>query len=87
VDWIESYLADPKNERAKHPQLKKQSATILKRLQSNVSGNAWISMSSFFGGDDRVERSIGRNLALCSLGLTGLGLLLLSRISSGSKRN
>jgi len=87
VDWIECFLADPKNERVKHPQLKKRSATMLKRLQSNVSGNTWIRMSSFFGGDEKVERSIGRRMVLCSLGLTGLGLMLLSRMSSGSKRN
>jgi hypothetical protein len=90
VNWIESYLADPKNESAKHPKIKKRSATMLNRLQSNVSGNTWISMSSFFGGDDRMERSIGDKswrYILCSLGLSGLGLLLISSISSRAKRS
>lgn len=91
VDWIESYLADAKNVCAKHPQIKKRSAKMLNRLQSNVSGNAWISMSSFFGGDESAERSIRdkpwRNFVLCSLGLSGLGFLIISRVSIGSKRN
>ena len=55
IKWIESYLADPNNQHAKQQKvIKKRQSSVLKRLQSNVSGSAitpWRRMSSFFGDE------------------------------------
>eukprot|EP00580_Thalassiosira_gravida_P010455 CAMPEP_0201629722 /NCGR_PEP_ID=MMETSP0493-20130528/4295_1 /ASSEMBLY_ACC=CAM_ASM_000838 /TAXON_ID=420259 /ORGANISM="Thalassiosira gravida, Strain GMp14c1" /LENGTH=269 /DNA_ID=CAMNT_0048100763 /DNA_START=111 /DNA_END=917 /DNA_ORIENTATION=- len=53
VDWIEKYLADPNNNTKQQNVIKRRSS-ILKRLQSNVSGSTlsiWGRMTSFFGDD------------------------------------
>ena len=52
VEWVEAYLADPNNKHEKQQKLIKRRSSMLKRMQSNISGSsmtAWGRMQSFFG--------------------------------------
>ena len=56
VLWIEQFLADPENIN-RGEEVKKRSS-VLKRAESNISGNAispWARMASFFGDATREE--------------------------------
>lgn len=57
VKWIEDYLADPRNKEKQQKTIKTRTS-VLKRLQSNVSGSAFAGfqrMVSFFG-DEGLQR-------------------------------
>lgn len=94
VKWIEAYLANPDNN-AKQQKVIKRRPSMLKRLQSNVSGSSlliWGRMTSFLEAeaveDDASAKwydnvRVWHNLAVFSAGLS-LGLLAASRMSSNS---
>lgn len=85
VRWVENFLADPENIK-KRREVKRRSS-MLKRMESNLSGNAvsaWGRMTSFFG-DANVTNSkenvndssmlIFNNILVFAAGLS-VGLLL-----------
>ena len=54
MEWVEKYIADPNNKHEKQKRVIKRRTSMLKRLQSNISGSsmtAWGRMQSFFGDD------------------------------------
>jgi hypothetical protein len=98
VEWIESYLAQPKSEGAAVERQKSSKRDKLKRMQSNVSGSTlavWRHMESFFGDNAKSEwgamddgvgyRKIPwRSLLLFTAGLS-TGVVVASRIGSGRR--
>ena len=57
VEWVEAYLADPNNKHEKQQKLIKRRSSMLKRMQSNISGSsmtAWGRMQSFFGDNNAI---------------------------------
>jgi hypothetical protein len=85
VRWVENFLADPENIK-KRREVKRRSS-MLKRMESNLSGNAvsaWGRMTSFFG-DANVTNSkekdssmlIFNNILVFAAGLS-VGLLLVA---------
>ena len=57
VEWVEAYLADPNNKHEKQQKLIKRRSSMLKRMQSNISGSsmtAWGRMQSFFGDNNMI---------------------------------
>jgi len=101
VEWIESYLADPKNKPAAEERQELSNRDKLKRMQSNLSGSTltiWRRMGSFFGDDDDAEDDprLGaadygggcvswRYLTVFTAGLS-MGVIVASRMSSSARR-
>ena len=57
VEWVEAYLADPNNKHERQQKLIKRRSSMLKRMQSNISGSsmtAWGRMQSFFGDNNTI---------------------------------
>ena len=57
VEWVEAYLADPNNKHERQQKLIKRRSSMLKRMQSNISGSsmtAWGRMQSFFGDNNAI---------------------------------
>ena len=83
VRWVEKFLADPENVKKKR-EVKKRSS-MLKRAESNLSGNAvsaWSRMASFFGdadvgqlGSAPERKSFYNNMLVFAAGLS-VGLLI-----------
>lgn len=100
VKWIEAYLSNPNNK--KQGKLIKRRSSILKRLQSNVSGSSltiWgrMSMTSFFGDEEAEQNDdtsaklvhndrVWHNYLATFSAGLSLGLFIASRMSSSSVR-
>ena len=97
VKWVEEFLASPNNDATNTTQkVIKRRPSMLKKLQSNLSGSSMtVRMSSFFGDETIVNKApsksydsgvdggavkIWHNLAVFSAGLS-LGLVIASRMS------
>ena len=68
MEWVESYIADPINKHEKQKRVIRRRTSMLKRLQSNISGSSmtvWGRMQSFFG-DDTQSNSDCCKTELCS---------------------
>ena len=97
MKWVEEFLASPNNDATNTTQkVIKRRPSMLKRLQSNLSGSSMtVRVSSFFGDETIVNKApsksydsgvdggavmIWHNLAVFSAGLS-LGLVIASRMS------
>ncbi len=98
VEWIESYLAEPKSKGGAVERQKSSKRDKLNRMQSNVSGSTlavWRHMESFFGDDtksawgaeddgEKWRKIPWRSVLLFTAGLS-TGVVVASRMSSGRR--
>ena len=76
VEWVEAYLADPNNKHEKQQKLIKRRSSMLKRMQSNISGSsmtAWGRMQSFFGDNISQRENIAEIESQKDVNIPGIG--------------